>query len=446
MKLHDYQEVAVGHLRRNPRAGLFLDMGLGKTACVLSALGPEHLPVLVVAPKRVAENVWPAETAKWRPDLSIAVAKGDPDRRREALASRKAITVISRDNLGDALAHGPYKTIVIDELSSFKTRNTIRWRTARKLTGPARYVWGLTGTPAPNGLLDLWPQLYLIDKGERLGTTLTGYRDRYFNAGRRLPSGVVIEWNLKPEADKAIQAAIDDICLAMETDGRIELPPVTYNPVVVELPPLARQTYKALKRDMVANMTLLGEDAPGLFTAGNAAALSNRLSQVASGFLYQDVATLVEDPGAPVRELHRAKLAAVEEIVELSPTPVLVFYRYLWERDQLLRMDGAVSIDEHDAIERWDRGEVRMLVTHPASAGHGLNLQYGGHTIVWCSMTWPLEEWQQANKRLARQGQAHPVVIHMVIANHTVDEVLRARLVDKADVQKALTDHLESPI
>lgn len=441
-KLHGYQEIAVDHLHRNPRGGLFLDMGLGKTASALSALSNEQLPALVVAPKRVAESVWPAETALWRPELRCRVAAGTPRDRADALRSGAAIVSLGRDNLkdlADAELRRPFKTIILDELSGFKTRATGRWKFAKTLCEPARTVWGLTGTPAPNGLMDLWAQVYLIDKGARLGPNITTFRSRYFTPGLRLANGVIASWDLRPGADEKIHALLDDIFLSMGTEGHIELPPVTYNQVCVTLPPGVRTLYKKMKRDLVADLQMLGGE---IHTAGSAAALTNKLSQMSAGFIYSDD---VDNPHYDT--LHREKITAALEIVEGTGSPVLIFYRFKAEKEMLLAsIPGVVSIDMPGAIDDWNAGKIPVLLAHPASAGHGLNLQHGGHTIVWTTLPWSLEEWQQGNKRLARQGQKNPVVIHMLMADKMIDKVILETLNGKAFVQDNLLDYLESPL
>lgn len=445
VKLHDYQVAAVAHLHRQPRAGLFLDMGLGKTAITLSALTADHLPALVIAPKRVAENVWGHEAELWRPDLSIAIADGPPIRRRQVLTSHRDIIVLGRDNLGDIdtlVRDVPFRTVILDELSGFKSRSSVRWKLARRLTTKRPYVWGLTGTPSPNGLMDLWAQLFLLDGGERLGKTLTAFRGRYFMPGRQIASGVVVEWNLRPEADKAIHGLIDDICLSMTSEGRISLPPVTFNTIEVPLGPGARSLYKTMKRDLLVDFEMIGGE---IHTATNAAVLTSKLSQLAAGFMLVDDADL---RAGAYDVVHHDKVNAVKEIVEGTGSPVLVFYRFRAELEMLKNaLTGlAHTIDEPGVIDRWNAGEIPVLLAHPAAAGHGLNLQHGGHTIVWSSLSWSLEEWEQGNKRVSRQGQKHPVVIHLVVSPRTVDEAIRARLVDKATVQNALMAHLESPL
>lgn len=453
-KLHGYQEVARDYLRARGRAGLFLDMGLGKTASCYAALEPRHLPALVVAPKRVAENTWPTEGAIWRPDLRVAVAKGQPDARMRALADEKAdVVVIGRDNLPDALKvkrSRKFKTFIIDELSGYKKggrRGSVRWRTARAIVKRAsiEYVWGLTGTPSPNGYHDLWGQVYLLDGGQRLGTTLTAFRERWFKAAGQLPNGVVTKWELRDDTCRQeIDDLLEDLCLAMESEGHITLPEMTENHVEVEMPRPVLKLYRDMKRDLVADMSVLGGE---IHTAKTAAALSNRLAQIAAGAVYVDDADV---RGMQYQVLHTAKPNAVREIVESDHVGgVLVAYRYTFERDMLKAELGSLAhtIDEPDIVDRWNNREIPVLLAHPASAGHGLNLQHGGHHIVWTSFpNWDLELWQQFNKRLLRQGQEHPVVIHCIMAKHSVNYAERAGLDEKDDVQSALLAHLESPI
>lgn len=452
--LHDYQEVARDFLRgRDTGLALMLDMGLGKTASVLSALEPRHLPTLVVAPKRVAEEVWDVERDKWRPDLSVSVAKGEPKQRRIALNAGADITVIGRDNLRDVTdTHIKPRSFVIDELSGYKNggrQGSVRWKTARALITEHRlkHVWGLTGTPAPNGYLDLWGQIGLLDGGERLGRNLTGFRNRYFFPGSTIRQGnidVVTEWVLREGADERIKEKIQDICLAMATDGRITLPDTAFNDVAVTLPASVRKAYRELASEMVVDLRDLFDG--DVHTAGNAAILTSRLSQMTAGFLYVDDAELNNYEHTL---LHSEKVRALEEIMDAPRVGgVMVMYRYTAERDMILRAFPKIAhtIDEPGVIKAWNRQEIPMLLTHPASVGHGLNLQDGGHTQVWTSPTWDLELWDQGIKRLARQGQKHPVVIHMILAKKTVDYLIRRRLADKSDVQKDLLHFLESPV
>lgn len=447
LQLHDYQVQAVEFLRARRKAGLFLDMGLGKTAICLTALNADSLPALVTAPKRVAENVWEAEAALWRPDLRVVVAKGSPKTREAALASGADIVVIGRDNLADAVPHaGRFRTLIMDELSGWKNRASIRWRAAKKITqAPSvTHVWGLTGTPSPNGYMDLWSQMFLLDGGLRLGTTLGGYRNRYFVPSGQLANGVVTGWDPRPGAMPRINKLLDDMCLSMGTDGRVDLPPTTMNTIYVPLPPKVRQVYKAMKNDLVADLDLLGGE---VHSAMNAAVLTSKLAQICAGFLYVDDADI---RGGQYDVLHKEKVAALKEIVDGTGSQVLVAYRFKAELDLLKEGLGSLAhtLDEDGVIPRWNTatGQVPVLLVHPASAGHGLNLQHGGHTMVWATVPWSLEEYMQTNKRLARQGQKHPVVIHHLVAPHTVDEAVLQRLGEKKSVQQALLDHLDSPL
>lgn len=460
--LRDYQKLAVEFVHANPRSGLFLDMGLGKTRICLDALTPDRLPALVVAPKRVVTETWPEERAKWRPDLTLSVATPgtSPSKRMEALQRKADITVMSQDNWKDLakVKRPQWKTLIIDELSGYKGgHGAVRWRAAKRLVwgrhGQVENVWGLTGTPSPNGLLDLWAQVYLLDKGERLFPTLTEYRSRFFVPGRRLPNGIIANYMLFPgdsepeqqqETAKRIHTRIEDICLSMGTDGRVELPDRTENEVKVTLPPVAVRAYRELRDELVTNLDIIGGE---IHTVKNAAMLTNRLAQLTAGFIYSDDYDLT----GVATEVHHAKMDALQEIAEGTGSPLLVGYGYVEERDMILkRFPHARTMDEQGVVADWNKGRVPMLLAHPASAGHGLNLQYGGHTIVWMTLPWSLEWWQQFNKRLHRSGQQNPVVIHKIMAHTprggTVDHIKEARLLGKDNVQQALMDHLEAPL
>lgn len=398
---------------------------------------------MVNAPKRVAEEVWPVEVPKWRPDLTVAIAAGTPKQRQAALESGADIVVIGRDNLADAVPYASrFKTHIIDELSGFKSRASQRWKTAKRINKDRPNVWGLTGTFAPNGLLDAWPQMYLLDEGRSLGTSITAYRERYYTAGRQLSNGVVTEWHMRPGAEKRIHALLETSCLAMTTEGRIDLPPTTYNDVTVPLTPQIRKLYKQFKSDLVVDARLLGGE---IHSAANAAVLTGKLSQITAGFLYVDDADL---RGHATTFLHKEKVNACREIIEGTGSPVLVAYHYQAELALLKEGLGAMAhtIDEPNIVERWNRGEIPVLLVHPASAGHGLNLQHGGHTIIWASLTYSLEEYMQLNKRLSRQGQKNPVVIHHLISPKTVDPAMKLVLEGKRSVQDAVMEHLESPL
>lgn len=445
LKPHAYQELGTSFLQSNDRAALWLDMGLGKTMIVLRALTPAHLPALVVAPKRVAEHVWAAEALKWRPDLRVQVCAGSARERNAALRRPADIHIIGRDNLADAHAKDlarRWSTFIMDESSSFKTKSSGRWKAARRLALAkfgTRHVWELTGTPSPNGLLDIWAQAYLLDEGARLGTTLGGYRGRYFMAGRQLPNGVITEWIIREGADARIHQKMEDLALSIDTaSAGLDLPPYTVNIVETPLPAAVRQQYKTLKKDLVLSWDdVMGDQAA--LTAGTAAILTTKLQQMTAGFVYQD--------NGETRTLHHEKTRAVQEIVEgTGGSPVLVFYRFQAELEALrTAMPYARTMAQFDQDD-WDAGRIPVLLAHPQGAGHGLNLQHGGHTAVWTSLTWSLEEWQQANKRLLRQGQKHPVVTHVLVAPQTVDRGILDVLDGKEQVQEALLDHLRSPL
>ena len=444
-ELRGYQEQAVDFIKVRKRGGLFLDMGLGKTAISLCALTEVNLPALVVAPKRVAENVWTEEVETWRPDLTIRVAAGRPQDRLEALESDADIVVIGRDNIADAVPFArKFKTLILDELSGFKSRGSTRWKLAKKISVHSEYLWGLTGSPTPNGLLDLWSQLFLIDGGKRLGRTLTEYRTRYFYAGRSLSNGVVTEWILRPGAEEKIYSLIEDVCISMESEGRVDLPPTTFNEVSVPLSSDIMRMYKKLKRELIVDLKeLVGGE---IHTASNAAILSGKMSQFTSGFLYVDDADL---RGGKYDVIHREKIKATREIVDGTGSPVLVFYRFRAELEALLKEFGtsAHTTEEPSLQKRWNNGEFPVLLAHPASAGHGLNLQTGpGRTIVWQTLPWSLEEWKQGNRRIARPGQKNPVIIHTLTSPGTIDPYIKQRLTEKESVEQALLDHLESPL
>jgi SNF2 family DNA or RNA helicase len=447
-ELRGYQRTAVAYLHDRGRAGLFLDMGLGKTATVLSALTPEHLPALVLAPKRVAEEVWPVEAAKWRPDLTVALAAGSKAKRHRVLRDGADVTVLGVDNLGD-LAEldllDAYETVVIDESSKFKSHRSARFKAVRELRSCA--LWLLTGTPAPNGLLDLWSQVYLLDGGARLGKNISAYRARYFQVGTFrggrpaiLPNGTVAKWDPKPGAPEAIQRALEDLCLYMSSEGLVDVPEVTENLIAVPLPAAARRAYQTLRKDMVLQLDILDGVT---YSAPTAAQLSSKLSQLVAGFLYHQ-----DDRGNPLPSwspVHSERVNAVVEVVEGTGSPVLVFYRFRAELERLREaLPTARHIDEPGVVAEWNAGTVPVLLAHPSSAGHGLNLQHGGHTAVWTSLPWSLDEWSQGNARLARPGQQHPVVIHTLVSPGTIDRAILDALAGKASVQEALLNHLES--
>ena len=403
----------------------------------LEALGEDPWPALVVAPLMTAKHVWPAEIAKWdhTSRLRCSLAVGSASERKAALRRRADVYVVNRENvqwLADFYGpRWPFAPVIVDELSSFKSRQAKRWKALRRVRPAIRRFWGLTGTPAPNGLMDLWAQMALVDKGARLGRYIGPYRERYFLPGRR--SGhVVYDWALKPGAEDAIFEAIGVVALSMRAKDELELPGRVDNVVEVEMPPAAMAEYRRFERDQATE--LLGEEV----TAASAAALANKLLQWADGAVYDDA--------GEAREAHRAKINALAGILEEAQgQPVLAFYAF---RHDLARLRAAFPAAEvldaksGDLLERWNRGEVRLLLAHPQQAGHGLNLQAGGHIAVWFGLTWSLEAYLQANARLDRQGQAETVTVHHLVAKGTVDERVMDVLAGKRTLQDAMMDAL----
>lgn len=450
-RLRDYQQVGVKFCQRQERCGLWLEMGLGKTATILSAVEPTDWGrVLVVAPKRVAEETWPEELEKWRPDLSVAMAVGSAPERREALLSGADVTVISRDNAREAVTVRDgrrivrWESLVYDESSGLKNKSSGRWKVARTLSGRGHRTVLMTGTPAPNSLEDVWAPLYLLDNGERLGTTLTEFRARHFRPVAWTQGGIVTKREIIEGMDLKIHRKVQDIVLGMQGEGRIALPPLTLNPISMRLPPLPRALYVEMRAELavdLADIFGVGE----IHTAGNAAILSSKLSQISSGGLYADRES---ERAGQHTVLHKERINILREIVEGNGgSPVLVFYRFRFEAEYIREaFPEARSIQERGVIKEWNSGTVPLLYGHPASAGHGLNLQYGGHTIVWTSPTWELELWDQANARLNRPGQTKPVIIHTILGDGTVDTQVVNRLQEKSSVQTALKDAVESPV
>lgn len=394
--------------------------------------------VLVIAPKRVAEDTWTREHRKWDHlnDLTVARVLGAPAQRRRALASDSDIYVIGRDNVVWLVEHylrlkqgWPFDMIVIDELSGFKNPQAKRFRALRKAAPAAKRIIGLTGTPSPNGLMDLWAQVYLLDRGERLGKTLGAYREKYFKAGAR--SGyVVYKWIPIRGAKKEIERRISDICVSMSAADYLTLPKRIDNIIPVQLSPVELMKYRQLEKDQI--ISLEGED----IVAPNAAAVMTKLLQLANGNVYSAEGTVVP--------FHDKKVEALAEIVDTSGSPVLVFYSFKHDLDAIQKaIPEARILNNEKDIADWNDGKVQVLLAHPASVGFGLNLQDGGHTIVWYGPTWSLELYQQANARLYRQGQQKPVIIHHLIAEGTVDEQVMRALESKDTSQAALLEALK---
>ena len=443
---HPYQAEAIERLERFPNYGLFLDMGLGKTVITLTAIQNliydsfEARKVLIVAPRKVAESTWQDEAKKWEHlDLKFSTVLGTVRQREAALRKEVDCYVINRENVVWLCQYYkfklPFDMLVIDESSSFKNPSAKRFRALRKCRGCFRRVVILTGTPAPNTLIDLWSQVYLLDGGAALGRTLTGYQDTYFKPDR-MNGYIVYRYKLKSAAaEKAIYDAIEPLCMSLKAEDYLRLPKRIDNVIHVELPEKARKIYEAMARDLVLSV---GD--PEEITAVNAAALSNKLLQMANGRAYTDE--------GKVLDIHTAKVEALEEIVEANAgKPILVFYAYRHDLDVLKKQfpESRDLIWSQD-LKDWNAGKVPMLLAHPASTAYGLNLQEGGHIIVWYGLTWSLELYQQACARLYRQGQKKPVVIHHLVAKGTVDEQVMKALSTKAAGQEALLAAMKATV
>jgi len=441
-KPHEYQRRAIRYVEDTPYCALFLDMGLGKSVITLTAIrelidAAEVERVLVIAPLRVAQSTWAQEAAKWRhlTGLRVSVVVGTARQRERALESAADVYVTSRDNFvwlcGYYGGRLPYDMCVIDELTSFKNARSVRFKAFRKVRGCFGRIVGLTGTPAPNTLVDLWAQMYCIDGGDALGKSLTRYREQYFDIIR--VGHIPIAVTAKLGAAEAIQTAIAPEVLTMSAADYLTLPEMVEHDVAVTLDEKTYKAYRAFERDRVAE-TMAGE-----VTAASAAVLMGKLGQYAAGAVYADE--------GGVQRLHTAKVDALGEIVEAAQSPVLVFYRYRFEAEMIveaLSKQYRVRRCEGDAdVVAWNSGEVDVLLAHPASVAYGLNMQSGGHYIVWTSPGWDLEQYLQANARLHRQGQRQPVHVYRLVAIGTVDERAVAALARKDGTQRAMLDALK---
>ena len=444
-KPHGYQQYAINRILELPAVGLFLDMGLGKTVVTLTAINDlmfdwfEVQKVLVIAPKRVAEDTWSRETEKWDhlQHLKISKVLGTEQNRILALKDKADIYVINRENvkwLVDTCKNWTFDMVVIDELSSFKSNKAQRFKALKSISPLINRIVGLTGTPTPNGLLDLWPQMYLLDRGERLGKTLTGYRERYFTPGRR-NGYTVFNWDPKRGADEAIHKKISDICVSMSAKDYLELPERINNVVEIRMNSKEQALYEEFEKEQI--LQLEGSDIVALA----AAAVTGKLLQMANGAVY--------DQDKLAIHLHDRKLEALEDILEFNQEPVLVFYNFKHDYDRLMDYFKELhpgTLNDSKDIKDWNEGKIRLLLCHPASVGHGLNIKAGGHIIVWFGLTWSLELYQQANARLDRQGQTKNVIIHHLVTKGTVDEDVMSALERKYCGQTALLESLKARI
>lgn len=454
-----HQRLAGEFCAAHRRCGLFLQMGLGKTVVTLTALQNmiydefSIRKALVIAPLNVARDTWTREAAKWDHLSLLRVQRvlGSEKQRLAALAADADVYVINRENvvwlvewLIKEKKPWPFDAVVIDELSSFKSATSKRFRALKKVIKGSRVVIGLTGTPAPNGYIDLWPQLYLLDSGERLGRTLGEFRNRYFSPGAH-KGHIVYEWRLKPGAKEQIDAAIGDICLSMKAEDWVHLPDILYRSYMVDMDKAERAVYDRFQRDRV--LPLLGnalsdpENFTSLVAGDTAAIAANKLLQMANGDVYDDA--------GGVFHIHDRKLDALEDIVEAANgEPVLVFYAYKTGAAAIRRRFpeavqlGDCGMDTSEVITRWNAGTIPILLCHPASAGHGLNLQEGGHIVVWFGLPWSLELYQQANARLHRMGQKQSVIVQHILCSDTIDQRVLDALQRKDATQNALLDAL----
>ena len=448
-QLHSYQNRGVQHIIDNPFCALFLDMGLGKTVTTLTAI-KELMDAciitnaLVIAPKKVTQVTWTGEIKNWAhlQNLTISVIDGDVRHRRAAMAKKADIYAVSRDNIVWLVTeYGgiklPFDMVVIDELSSFKNHASKRFRALKRVRKFIPRVVGLTGTPSPNGLIDLFAQMYLIDEGERLGKTITGYRDRFFRPDKR-NGDIVYTYALKQPADeteKQISDLISDITISMTAEDYLKMPDKIMLFDTVELPGKVYDNYLDFEREQV--LELINSDE--MITAASAAALSNKLQQYANGAIY--------DADRNVRHIHDEKLEKLQEIVEAANgAPVLVAYSFIHDLDRImnaLKEYKPVKLEKPEHIAQWNDDKIQVLVTHPASAGHGLNLQKGGNILVWFGNTWSLELYMQFNARLYRQGQTKPVYIHHIVSKGTVDEKIIKALSGKKETQDGLMQSIK---
>ncbi len=436
---HNYQTYATDFIVGHPEAAVFLDMGLGKSVITLTALLDlcldrfEIAKVLVIAPLRVARDTWTAELQKWDhlKCFTYATVIGSVSEREAALRKKAHIYLINRENVSWLIEESgfpfDFDMIVIDELSSFKSYQAKRFRSLLRVRPTVKRIVGLTGTPAGNGLTDLWAEFRILDLGKRLGRFITHYRNRYFLPDKR--NGMTVySYKPLPGAEDAIYRQISDITVSMKAVDHLDMPECIFNDVTVSLSEEERQKYDTLRNDLILS---LGEDE---IDASNAASLSNKLSQMANGAVYGEDKT--------VHRIHDRKLDALEDLIEAANgKPVLVAYWYRHDLERIRTRFCVREIRTPTDISDWNAGKIPVAVIHPASAGHGLNLQAGGSTLIWFGLTWSLELYLQTNARLWRQGQtAKTVVIHRIVAEGTVDELMLKALDRKERSQNSLID------
>ena len=441
-KPHEYQSYATEFILSHPISAVFLEMGLGKSVITLSAIFDLCLDsflvckVLVIAPLRVARDTWPAEIKKWDhlKGLSYSVAVGTEKERIDALKKQSTLYIINRENV-DWLVHKSgipfhFDMVVIDELSSFKSYGAKRFKSLLKVRPSVKRIVGLTGTPSSNGLMDLWAEFRILDLGQRLGRYISHYRNTYFKPDKR-NAQIIFSYKPLPGAEEEIYKQISDITISMKSTDYLKMPEYVSNEVFVTLSEKEWKVYSDFKEDMVAN---LGDEE---IDAVNAAVLSGKLLQMANGAVY--------DSENKAHVIHDKKLDALEDLIEgANGKPVLVAYWYKHDLERIKERFPVRQIQSSKDIEAWNDGKIPIAVIHPASAGHGLNLQSGGSTLIWFGLTWSLELYQQTNARLYRQGQKDTVIVHHIITKNTIDEDVLLALTKKEKTQDALIDAVKA--
>ena len=438
---HDYQQYATDFIIKHPVCCLILDMGLGKTVITLTALWSlmfdyfEVGRVLVIAPKRVAETTWPAEIKKWEhlTGMTFSVAMGSAKQRKDAIMSGADVTIIGRDNVSWMTKNVffDFDMVIIDELSSFKSPKAQRFKDLKKVRPMAKRVVGLTGTPG--NLMELWAEIGILDMGQRLGRYIGGYRDRFFVPDKRNRE-IIFSYKPRDGAEEKIYELISDISISMKAVDYLDMPECISNRIPVTMSESEQALYNRMEDEMILEYGE-GQD----IDAVNAAALSNKLQQMANGAVY--------DESGNVRLIHDRKLDALEDMIEAANgKPILVAYWFKHDRDRIMKRFPARDINTKKDIEDWNAGKIPVALIHPASAGHGLNLQAGGSSIVWFSLTWSLELYQQLNARLYRQGQKHTVVIGHLVTEGTVDEDILKAIGRKDNMQSAMIDAVKARI
>lgn len=439
---HGYQDFATRFILEHPVAAIFLDCGLGKTVITLTAIEEllhdrfEVSRVLIIAPLRVARDTWPAEIQKWNhlSQLTYAVAVGNTAVRLAALRQRAEITIINRENVDWLIRNNTFDfdMVVIDELSSFKSRQAKRFKALLKVRPQVKRIVGLTGTPSSNGLMDLWAEFRLLDMGKRLGRFIGHYRDEFFLPDKRSQQ-MIFSYKPRPGAEDEIYRRISDVTISMKSADYLKLPRLVVTTKTVTMSERERRTYDTLKKDLVVSVGDTEIDAM------NAAALSNKLLQMAAGAVY--------DAEKNVVRIHDQKLDALEDLVEsANGRPVLVAYWYKHDAERIKSRMKAREIRTSRDILDWNAGKIPVALIHPAGAGHGLNLQEGGSMLIWFSLTWSLELYQQTNARLYRQGQKNMVTITHIVAEGTIDEKVLQALKHKDESQAALVEAVKAEL